>query len=269
MTARAVFELDLAGPATARAAQRVTGDLGSAFDWDAIRPEDHDADAVLRARVGWTVAAFNEYCTAAAMGQLVHALCAAGAPLDLLALASSFAVEEVVHVELCSRVAMRLGGGVPIAYDPDDLTCPFPPGTTPMQRAHELVVRVCCVGEEFSLPMLTATLQATTHPVLRAVWRRIVGAEAQHGHLGWSWLDWAAPSLDDADRERLGRVASDAIRHLAPAWRDLRPDGPRDHGALGFMDAVDQAPLARRAMEDVIARLARHGLRVDPDLTVP
>ena len=237
------------------------------YDWESLRPEDYSPDLLAQARVGWTENAFNEHCTAAAMGQLVTTLCQAGAPLDLIGMASTFPLEEMVHVELCARVAMRLGGGAPIAYDPDDLLVPLDPSLTPLQRANELVVRLCCVGEEFSLPMLTGCMGAASHPLTRAVLTRIVRDEASHGRLGWLYLDWIADSLSLAERDRLLACASEAARPMHEFWqrqlvdgRPMAPIAPGFHD-MGWMKPEDYVALARRTLEDqVFDRLRGYGI---------
>src|SRR5690606_14906120 len=120
------------------------------------------------------------FCTATAMGQLVAVMGRASVPIDLWGIASSFALEELLHVELCSRVAMRLGGGAPIVYDPDDLVLEFEDELTPLQQANELIVRLCCVGEVFSLPMLAGSMRAASNPLTKAVLEQIVRDESMH-----------------------------------------------------------------------------------------
>src|SRR5690606_13022518 len=131
-------------------------------------------ELVDRARVSWTEAAYNEYCTAAAFSELLGALLAAKAPVDLVGMASDFVADEILHVELTSRVAMELGGGAPYEIDFEDLHRRPAAELTPLQRANELVVHVCCVGEAFSLPMLASAFGSATHPLTRAVLERIV-----------------------------------------------------------------------------------------------
>jgi hypothetical protein len=271
MAEQALFELDLAGGRaqrtyTKRLASRV-GDLEQAFPWDALDPTQYDPALVERARIAWTDNAFNEFCTATAMGQLVETLGRANVPLDLWGIAASFPIEEVLHVELCSRVAMRLGGGAPIVYDPDDLVLHFDAGLTPLQQANELIVRVCCVGEVFSLPMLTGSMRAATNPLTRAVLTQIVRDEAMHGKLGWMYLDWVAPSLDEAERERLSRAAADTAAGLRRTWEQRRvPAIERpQHGRtdMGWMDSLSYVERASKTLaEDVFGRLATYGISV-------
>lgn len=265
--AETLFEVSLAGGAASGHWASAKAAYTDVLDWDSLHPEQYSPSLLAHARVGWTENAFNEFCTAAAMGQLVTTLCQAGAPLDLIGMASAFPLEEIVHVELCARVAMRLGGGVPIAYDPDDLLIPLDPDLTPLQRANELVVRLCCVGEEFSLPMLTGCMSAASHPLTRAVLTRIVRDEAAHGRLGWLYLDWIAASLDRTERDRLVACARDAARPMHEFWQrqmvddqPMVPFAPGFHD-MGWMEPAAYVTLARRTLDETIFdRLKGYGI---------
>lgn len=265
-----LFELGVTGGPASRVASRLIGDFTDFAPWETLDPDAFSEELRARARVGWTESAFNEHCTAAAMGQLVHALVAAGAPLDLIGVASTFAAEELVHVDLCARVAAQLGGGAPLAFDPAALTLAVAPGLSALEVANELVVRVCCVGEAFSLPMLAGARSAATHPVTRAVLDRIVRGEALHGQLGWWYLDWVGPTLTAAERARLGAVARAQVAHLRPLWERLRgvSAGARSSAeaagwaALGWMPAADYHALAEQTIADeVLGRLAHYEIR--------
>src|SRR5258705_8519976 len=92
------------------------------------------------ARVAWTRTAFSEYASAAAFAEIAASLLATGAPIDLVAAAGDFVVDEVIHAELSARVAMSLGGAVALDVDLSRLVRP-PSSTAPLMRAAELVVR--------------------------------------------------------------------------------------------------------------------------------
>jgi hypothetical protein len=262
-----LFELDLMGGPTTRrwrkALEPMVGRIEEAFPWDSLDPSDYDAQLVERGRVSWTASAFNEFCTAAAMGQLVELLGRANVPLDLWGVAATFPLEELLHVELCSRVAMRLGGGAPIVYDPADLHLDFEPGLSALQQANEMIVRLCCVGEAFSLPMLVGAMESATHPLTRLVLEQIVKDEALHGKLGWTYLEWVADSLDEKERLRLARAAEDTAAGLRRVWEGASAPGPEDPRAsdMGWIRADRYGACARQALErDVFARLASHGI---------
>ena len=271
-TAQALFEVDFAGgPASRRWAKAIAplvGDIHTAFDWESLDPNEYGPELLERGRVSWTASAFNEFCTAAAMGQLVELLGQASVPLDLWGIATTFPLEELVHVELCSRVAMRLGGGAPIVYDPADLHLALDPGLTPLQQATEMIVRLCCVGEAFSLPMLAGAMRAATHPLTRSVLEQIVKDEAEHGRLGWLYLDWIADALDDTERRRLAAAAQDTAAGLRRVWEETPARGDEDPRAsdMGWIAAEAYSEHARRALEeDVFERLASYGIVVGPE----
>jgi hypothetical protein len=244
--------------------------------WGTLRPEHFPPLLVDRARVSWTEAAYNEYCTAASFADLLAALLACGAPVDLVGMASDFVADEMSHVELTSRIAMELGGGAPYAIDFDDLSAMRPNARqTALERANEMVVRLCCVGEAFSVNMLAGCMKSAGHPLTRGVLEIIVKDEAPHGLFGRLYLDWAANHMDEAERHRLAAAALDMIRRFEPYWRRLRSvteDGITSEGfrieqvhELGWMEAQAYAATAREAIRrDVIAPLADYGIDLDP-----
>lgn len=135
------------------------------------------------------------------------------------------------------------------------------------------MVRLCCVGEAFSIHMLAGCLASAAHPLTRAVLERIVQDEAPHGRLGWLYLDWIVDDLDDAERKRLARVALEAIRVFEPFWKRLRSrvsDGVTSEGfllshvhELGWMESSANARKARETIRhDGVAPLARRGIVV-------
>ncbi len=249
-----------------------------ALPWGTLRPSDYPPELVDRARVSWTEAAYNEYTTAAELSKMLHALLAAKAPIDLVGMASDFVADEMLHVELTSRVAMELGGGAPYRVDFEALTHEPSPGLTPRQRANELVVRICCVGESFSVPMLTGAMRSATHPLTRGVLETIVRDEAPHGRFGFLYLDWAEDELDDTERARLAGVAERTLALFQPFWQRLKSrveNGVTTEGFLlshvrdlGWMEASAYAAAAREAVErEVLGPLAARGIRID-DATV-
>lgn len=248
--------------------------------WGTLRPADYPPLLVERARISWTEAAFNEYCTAAAFSDLLGALLAVRAPIDLIGMASDFVTDELLHVELTARLAMELGGGAPYQVDFEALTrrlAPAPGAASAQQRANELVMRVCCVGEAFSVPMLSGCMQSAAHPLTRGVLEMIVRDEAPHGRFGWLYLDWCAesPGFDDAERARLAGVALGELEIFQRYWKRLRStvkDGRTSEGfllshvnQLGWMDSESYAAAARQAVrEGIVTPLARHGIELPP-----
>lgn len=244
--------------------------------WGTLDPTKYPAALVDRARISWTEAAFNEYCTAAAFAELLGAMLAAKAPVDLIGMASDFVADEIHHVELTSRLAMELGGGAPYVIDFENLHRVPDRALPPLKRANELIVHLGCVAEAFSLPMLASAFGSATHPLTCAVLERIVKDEAPHGRLGFLWLDWVHERLaeDAAERERLANVTVETIAALAPLWQRLTSrvsDGITTEGyllehirELGWTEASLYKERARRAVrDDVLTPLARYGIVPD------
>lgn len=273
---RTAFELDwLGGAAEALLRRRRPGidDL----PWGTLDAAAYPAPLVGRARASWTEGAYNEYCSGAAFADLAAALLAARAPIDLVAMAGDFVVDEMLHVELNSRMAMELGGGALSLVDYQDLVPRPSPSLGPLERASELVVRLSCVGESFTLPILVGCMRAAAHPLTRAVLARLARDEVAHARFGWIYLNWVGDRLSRAERARLAAVAAEGLAdyaaELAPveerAEGGVTPEGflVRHIHELGWMEASEYADLARRAVRDrVIARFARHRIRV-PDPT--
>lgn len=229
------------------------GDPGDGLPWDTLDAAAYPAPVLVVARDGWTRMAFDEYRTALAFSELATRMGQARAPLDLWGLATRFAAEELAHLELCARMAMALGGASEIRFDPDALRPAASAALSPLQRASELVVRLCCVGEAFSAPMLAACARAAA-PLPRAVLERLARDEVWHGRLGALYFEWLGPSLDAPERARLGQVARDAMEISSSGWEQAPLAGARDPHleALGLLDGATYGAAARRAFASAV-----------------
>src|SRR5262245_58679870 len=114
MTSPELFELSLLGGSVERRYRRLRPEVR--LPWGTLDTSSYDRATLETAQRTWTLAAFQEQHSAAACAETLRALIAARAPLDLVAMASSFVLDEVVHVELCARVAMELGGAAPLWF---------------------------------------------------------------------------------------------------------------------------------------------------------
>lgn len=263
-----VFELELLGGKIEQRYRRQRPEV-EALPWGSIRREDFPPEVVEAARASWTQSAFQEYRTSVAVTQTLQCLLEARAPLDLIAMASRFPLDEVVHVELCARMAMDLGGAVPIVHDPDALVALPREDLDPLLRCADLVVRFFCVGEALSIPMLRGTWHAATHPLARGVLGIIVRDEAAHGTFGFTFLDWALPLLPDSARALLARAADDTIAMVKRNWRYLR-GRPKtafsEAHALGWMQSDAYLDLASRSLDARVLRPLRdRGIAVVSD----
>ena len=246
------FELSLIGGPWARRLAPRRAWLDD-LPWDEALPapaEVGDACAV------WTRTAFNEYASAAAFAEIATLLLACGAPIDLIAAAGDFVVDEIVHTEAAARLATALGGAVALHVDLGKLVRP-PSTGDPLLRAAELIVRTSCVGEALTVPVLKVARDVASSPLVTGALARIVADESAHAQLGTWFLDWADPELDDAARAHLGRVAGRALRDLAPG----PPSGCTS--GLGRIDCATFATtLAAGATRHVARPLATRGIVV-------
>ncbi len=259
------FELELLGGSIEKRYRQMRPEV-EAMPWDSLDPSRYSAKDLLVARKAWTGAAFQEHRTGAACAATLRALIECRAPLDLVAMASRFPLDEMVHVELCARMATLLGGGTEILHDPSRLAMDADPARPPLVRAGDLVVRFFCVGETISIPLLRGTWKAAKHPLAKAILGRIVKDEAAHGTFGWSFLDWAAPQLDDESKRYLAQRADLAIRAIERPWHALKKR-PRAESAeahpLGWMETGAYLRLAAKSMKSlVIDRFHARGIPV-------
>ncbi len=262
-----LFELEwLGGPAEGHFRRSRPGIDG--LPWGTVAVGDYPPELIDRARLSWTDGAWREYTTAAAFADLLGAMLAAGAPVDLVGMAGDFIADEMVHTELNARMAMELGGAAPYQADhgalrPRGLELP------PLQRACELALTVSCIGEALSVPLLAGSMQVAAHPLTRAVLERIVQDEAPHARLGWLFLEWAAERIDDRERARLARVTLAALAAYRGYW-ETPPAPPGEEvwltgqlHELGWMEPAAFAAAARRAArERVAAPLVALGIEV-------
>lgn len=256
------FDASLLGGAVERRYRKARPEV-EALPWGTLGPSLLDAETRRAGGRAWTISAFQEHRTAAACAETVSALVAARAPLDLVAMATRFPLDEIVHVELCVRLANELGGGPPLLHDATELIPRPPSPLPPLVHAADLVVRYFSVGEAISVPLLRATWHATEHPLTRGVLGCIVKDEAAHGVFGWMFLDWANEQLTHAERLHLRGVATEAIADLRRSWRHLeRRRATASAGRiLGWLEPREYIAVAEGALAaNVVAPLRERGL---------
>lgn len=228
--------------------------------WNEPLPKD-----AAGARVVWTRTAFSEYASAAAFAEIAAALLAAGAPIDLVAAAGDFVVDEIVHTEVAARLAAALGGAVALEVDLTRLVRPPTPAAAsdPLLWASELIVRTSCVGEALTVPMLKLSRRLAGSALIEAALTAIADDESSHAQIGWWFLDWAEPQLDAAARRHLGEIAAAAIASFAPLL-----SGTCRHSGLGAVACDRYDPALTQAVSRAVVRpLAVRGIPVSvPEL---
>jgi hypothetical protein len=256
------FELSMLGGALERRYRRLRPDV-ERLPWGSLEARSYPTPLVEEARRFWTMAAFQEHRTAVACAATIQALMVARAPVDLIAVMSKFILDEMAHVEVCARIAAELGGGAPLLHDPSELAPRPSMDLPPLVRAAELIVDVFCVGESFSLPMQKQILKTTRHPLLSGAWRLISRDEAAHASFGWTFLDWAQGSFDNAATLHLQDVARRAIAEIMPVGDDP-PPSPQRSTTLGWLPLRSYRAAARKTIDEHVRRpLRERGLLAD------
>jgi hypothetical protein len=256
-----LFELELFGEGIERRYRAMRPEV-EAMPWGTLDASQIEPEALVAARKAWTAAAFQEHRTGLAVSAALRGLFECRAPVDLIAMASRFPLDELVHVELCARMAMELGGGTEIQHDPDALIVDADDSLPTLLRSADMVVRFFCVGEALSIPLLRGTWHAARHPLPRAVLGRIVRDEAAHGVFGFRFLDWAMPKLTPGDRQHLARAADRTIRAIKKQWAQLRKQRndvytEKVGDALAWMRSDAYLALAAASMESRVRQPLR------------
>jgi hypothetical protein len=260
------FELELYGGSVEKRHRRQRPEI-EAMPWDDFDASLYDERARIAARAAWTRAAFQEHRTAAATAVALRALVEARAPIDLIGVATRFPLDELVHVELCARMASALGGGTELLHRPQELIRDPSRSLSPLMRAADIVVRVYCVGEALSIPLLRGAWHAAKHPLPKAILGTIVRDEAAHGVFGFWFLDWALPRLSARERAELGISAERAIAPIRALWREIASEGAphsdSEANPLGWMRTDEYLEMSHVAMQEkVLAPLRARSIPV-------
>ena len=266
------FELSLAGGASEALYRRLRPDV-ERLPWEHAWKVDASPEQVTEARVQWTLAALQEYRSAALQSEVLRAMVRARVPLDLSAVASSFSLDELAHAEVCARVAHALGGGAPVSYDPDQvfsLRAPErdAPALDPLLTATAQVAGLYCVGEAWSHAFLASLRRAARIPQLRAVWGLLTRDEAVHARFGWMFLEWARGALDEAAWRVVESSARAQVAALRANWRGVWAVPAAAFSAispLGDGGAGAYQQRAERALRHhVLTAFARLGIDANP-----
>jgi hypothetical protein len=268
------FELEWRGGAAEKHFRKLRP-MDAEIPWGTLDITQFPTALVDRARISWTALARSEYRAAAAFADVIAAMLAAKAPLDLIGMAGDFIADELFHSELASRLAMEIGGGVGMQTDFDALgVTPLDPKVNARERANELVLRVACISETLSGALAVETMREVEHPLVVKIMERIARDEARHTRLGWLYLEWASEDMSESERHRLARVARKELDTLSPIWKartSATTDGVTTEGyhvadlhQLGWMESRKVADVAMATVaNEIVAPLAAIGILVE------
>ncbi len=239
--------------------------------WGTLAASTLPDSVVIDARRSFVEGAESELMTAIGFSELSSALMRASAPMALVGLASEFVCDELIHAELNARLAAELGATRAV-FRREESSFAVDPNLSPLDQALELAVRVSCVGEALSVPLLGLAAKSSTHPLVRAVLKRIVRDEPAHAELGFFVLEWAKDRLDSARRARLGGVLLAELAKFADYFAERREPEAALRSAfaeVGFAKASDYERVVSKALADrVLAPLAAFGIGVDTTVLV-
>lgn len=253
------FELAVWGGASGRRLRR----RRAGFDrlpWGTLDLAHANPAAIDEARQVWTNGAFTEFASGAAFATLAALLCEAGAPIDLVAMAADFAVDEMDHAELAGRLLAAFGGSTPYEMDFAKVTPLATDGATPALRAVEIALKTSAIGEALSVPVLSRSMAAADHPLVKAVLSRIARDEAHHPKLGALVLEWAEPTVK-ANETHLRDVALETIEAYAPLWQTPACDRCQLAPMYGGIPKEEHRDLLRGSVtRRIVTPLRRLGL---------
>lgn len=229
--------------------------------WQTLDAAEVDAATLEQCRRWWTEFALQEYAAAGAQAGFLQLLVRAGAPLDLMALMTSFPFDEFVHAEMCARVVLALGEPVALRFDREALLGARPiDDERPLVAATRAVLQQLCVAEQCTLGTLRFRQKHAGNPLLRALWGRMARDEAGHARAGWLLLDWARPQLTEAESAALLQDGQATLRSIAHGERAAAALPDEAFHPLGVFGAAGREPYLRAAAaarHDVERRLAR------------
>jgi hypothetical protein len=182
---------------------------------------------------GWERDAAFECASIPAFLDLAEALLLHGAPGALIEQALNAAADEILHAELCARLASRFLGR-PVRPAVPELRQRAQLGGLPgIRRLATESWLDGCLAEGAAAKQALRAAELARDGRARAAQARIAGDESRHAELGWNVLAWA---FDRAGREAIGAV--EALRHpeLGAADRRTMPERLERHGRLSAVE---------------------------------
>ena len=152
-----------------------------------------DATGALITQV-WAVRHGVETGASLRFAALSQGMRAAGAPANLVELATRASTDEIRHAAHCADILRSRQAEVPapetrlLFFDPRDLG--------PEQRLTYEVVAQSCISETESMATLVTLLDAAEDAHLKSVLQELARDEVQHARLGWAYLAWAKDRHD-------------------------------------------------------------------------
>jgi hypothetical protein len=207
------------------------------------------------ARQAWPMKAAQELRSAAVFTELQQLAILCALPLDLASVLADAARDELLHAELCFRVAELLGSP-PDRVAMDSVEARFASFPDRRQRLLTLLLIEVAVGETVSCSLFRAAAKGSEEPVTRLALSVILRDEARHARIGWQALEalrfgWSEDDrrlLKDEIHQQLGAIEQFIA---VPSLRRLESGTPFDAAlaSLGVLPPVVRVEAFYRAME--------------------
>lgn len=224
--------------------------------WIHELPFDEKIEPTDNSKLVWLRTAYSEYASAAAFSNISQALLACNAPLDLIAYANDFTIDELIHTEVAVLIANKLGSQFVLEVDYSKLVKPTSKENTSILQACELIVRTCCVGESLTVPILKKSAELAKSQLISKALTRIRKDEISHAQFGWHFLDWVESFLNQTDLEYLGKITKETIDSF-----QIVLNGACSESGYGVLACQDFDPVFLNAVQkNVIQPMKERGI---------
>ena len=255
--------------------------------WDRFDPARHSKTTREAASRTWSRRAWSVYPGLTESTALLIRFCleSGSMGMDAKLFLSFRPAEEAKHLEVCHRLAERLGG---YHADPGDpglarlSNHPFAQAALdPGLPVEAFVAALGALDDQLDLNLHLSHLQETTDEVVRAAIRLIAGDRARHVAFAWAFLGSRVPGLDSSARAAVIEAVHDMLANVILAgYRNtwLLPQESREpwlsaeaetaRCGLGASTVAHERSVLRATVAQVRERFAVWGLEL-PCVTHP
>ncbi len=241
-------------------------------DFGRFDPARFSPEGLSRARATWLERLHSEYRSAQILQRFAAEVQAAGDPFDAWVWASDLVADELRHVELCRQACEALGATVSLPTPVEEtLSAEFLAAPMP-QRALHTAISMLAVSETLSVGFIRDLAERCETPGFADVLRLTIEDEAEHGELGWAYVEASLarfsksslPGWRSLAKQVLAPHRVRAAEALAGLPQDKRRlDSHRDEGVveLGLFSPPRQALVFERTLDrELRPRLDKLGL---------
>jgi hypothetical protein len=200
-------------------------DLHRTPDWTRLDAGTLDDSVREELRRAWSARVVAEYRSMVVFSEMIARLPEAGMPLEVSCAASRLLSDEARHVDLCAKVADRLGGSADAMVTRAELRF-SDEGLSAELFVARWTLSMMCVGECASVGLLKALADAADDPCISQVLDTLYRDEVLHDKFGWALAREIVPTLSAEQREWLSADLAFSFAHYDRIHgRRMREDG--------------------------------------------